>query len=331
MRSEPSFKSALDDDDSEDSADYTDSDDNTYEEGTMIQSLGTFEDAMADMNAEEALAFAMEAAKKMEEDGETVEKSVDTEEFDKQMAAMNVKRVEKEVPEVPEVPEMEGTDSSGSDDSNEDGSSGDDDDESDDSSGSDSSSGDDSNTSDGMTSDASSIEEDDIPEDQSYHTAGTAGKGLLTDPTEFRRQLQIRQEVEDLVRELVPEEVENLDAMFVQFAGREEELLSTLHTMRERRAKVRARAAIHKSRARPPPRMQEDPGYRRTPNVNASSSDSFSGSQGSQQGSNLRASSIASGRFKSPSRSASSSSTGSSLGSSSSGSGSSSSATSSGS
>jgi hypothetical protein len=86
-----------------------------------------------------------------------------------------------------------------------------------------------------------SIEEDDMPEDQSYHTStadGTAGKGLLTDPTEFRRQLQIRQEVEDLVRELLPEEVENLDTMFVQFAGREEELLSTLRSMRERRAKV---------------------------------------------------------------------------------------------
>ncbi|KAI2506361.1 hypothetical protein MHU86_8089 [Fragilaria crotonensis] len=112
--------------------------------------------------------------------------------------------------------------------------------------------------------------------------------GLLNDATEFRRQLQIRQEVEDLVRELVPEEVENLDAMFVQFAGREEELLSTLHTMRERRAKVRARAAIHKSKARPPPRVHQTPRYRRPAPPSALTSGSFNVSPGTPQGSNLR-------------------------------------------
>merc|ERR1712232_53 len=65
------------------------------------------------------------------------------------------------------------------------------------------------------TVDDSSQEEPSVLEMQSYYTSGTAVKGLLNDPSQFRRQLQIRQDVEDLVRELVPEEVENLDAMFV--------------------------------------------------------------------------------------------------------------------
>ena len=147
-----------------------------------------------------------------------------------------------------------------------------------------------SSSGDQVTTEASSSEEEPtIPDDRSFHTAGTAGNGLLNDATQFHRQLQIRNEVEELVRELVPEEVENLDAMFVQFAGREEELLSTLHTMRERRAKVRARAAVHKSKARPPPRMQENPRYSRASQA-SSGSDTLTGSPGATQGSNLRAS-----------------------------------------
>ena len=222
------------------------------------------------MNAEEVLTFDMEATSRTEEDGETFEKSIDTEEFD----------VQKHVN--PEIPEMDRTDGS-------EGGSGDSSSSSDTSSSADGSTSS-SSSGDQVTTEASSSEEEPtIPDDRSFHSAGTAGNGLLNDATEFHRQLQIRNEVEELVRELVPEEVENLDAMFVQFAGREEELLSTLHTMRERRAKVRARAAVHKSKARPPPRMQENPRYSRASQA-SSGSDTLTGSPGAAQGSNLRAS-----------------------------------------
>merc|ERR1712157_361318 len=49
-------------------------------------------------------------------------------------------------------------------------------------------------------------------------------------------QSQIRLTVERLVKELAPDLADNyLDAMFVQFAGREEDLLKTLYKMCNRR------------------------------------------------------------------------------------------------
>lgn len=92
---------------------------------------------------------------------------------------------------------------------------------------------------------------------------------LVTGSTE----LPIRERIEDLIRALCPEEANNLEAMFVQFANREEELLSTLQTMKERRAKVRARAATHKLRAKQAPRKSEGTSHRRY--VPASSSSTF--------------------------------------------------------
>jgi hypothetical protein len=71
----------------------------------------------------------------------------------------------------------------------------------------------------------------------------------------------IREQIVDLIRTLCPEEASsNMEAMFVQFKNREEELLDTLHVMKERRERVRARAAFHKARARPVPRLHEVPG-----------------------------------------------------------------------
>mgnify|MGYP000249112105 CR=1 FL=1 len=43
---------------------------------------------------------------------------------------------------------------------------------------------------------------------------------------------EMRAEIEELVMTVVPDELENLDEMLLQFRGREEELVKTLHTMR---------------------------------------------------------------------------------------------------
>mmetsp|Transcript_25408 Transcript_25408/g.54653 ORF Transcript_25408/g.54653 Transcript_25408/m.54653 type:complete len:1087 (+) Transcript_25408:346-3606(+) len=57
----------------------------------------------------------------------------------------------------------------------------------------------------------------------------------------------IRAEVDRLVRRVVPDEIDNIDEMMLQFAGREEELVETLRTMQERSVAQRARAAVQKT------------------------------------------------------------------------------------
>eukprot|EP00550_Attheya_septentrionalis_P012502 CAMPEP_0198303228 /NCGR_PEP_ID=MMETSP1449-20131203/56778_1 /TAXON_ID=420275 /ORGANISM="Attheya septentrionalis, Strain CCMP2084" /LENGTH=1679 /DNA_ID=CAMNT_0044005715 /DNA_START=146 /DNA_END=5185 /DNA_ORIENTATION=+ len=61
---------------------------------------------------------------------------------------------------------------------------------------------------------------------------------------------EARAEVEALVKLVVPEEVNNVDVMMLQFRGRENELITTLRTMQERSVTQRARAAVHKSSKR---------------------------------------------------------------------------------
>jgi hypothetical protein len=56
-----------------------------------------------------------------------------------------------------------------------------------------------------------------------------------------------RAEVEALVRRVVPDEIDNVDAIMVQFHGREEELIATLRGMQEKTIAQRARAAVQKS------------------------------------------------------------------------------------
>lgn len=65
-----------------------------------------------------------------------------------------------------------------------------------------------------------------------------------------RKRDEIKSEVEALVRRVVPDEIDNVDEMMLQFKGREEELLETLRTMQERSIAQRARAAVHKSAKR---------------------------------------------------------------------------------
>jgi len=57
----------------------------------------------------------------------------------------------------------------------------------------------------------------------------------------------IRAEVERLVRRVVPDEIDNIDEMMLQFEGREPELVETLRTMQERSVAQRARAAVQKT------------------------------------------------------------------------------------
>lgn len=77
----------------------------------------------------------------------------------------------------------------------------------------------------------------------SSHSAGDKSDT----PSKARRRTEIRTEVEALVRRVVPEEIDNVDAMMLQFHGREEELVATLRTMQERSIAQRARAAVLKS------------------------------------------------------------------------------------
>ena len=45
---------------------------------------------------------------------------------------------------------------------------------------------------------------------------------------------ELRAEIEELVITVVPSELENLDEMLLQFRGREDELITTLRTMKEK-------------------------------------------------------------------------------------------------
>ena len=48
-------------------------------------------------------------------------------------------------------------------------------------------------------------------------------------------QSEYRAEIEDLLSKVMPDELENVDEMLLQFRGREDELLATLRTMRDRK------------------------------------------------------------------------------------------------
>lgn len=62
-----------------------------------------------------------------------------------------------------------------------------------------------------------------------------------------QKQRRLRDQVEELVKRVVPEEIENVDEMMSQFAGREEELIETLRSMQERQIAGRARRATNET------------------------------------------------------------------------------------
>ena len=66
-------------------------------------------------------------------------------------------------------------------------------------------------------------------------SACSAASTTLSDSrSEIAKRDEIREEVENLVRRVVPEEIDNVDEMMLQFKGREEELVETLRTMQQR-------------------------------------------------------------------------------------------------
>ena len=66
-------------------------------------------------------------------------------------------------------------------------------------------------------------------------------------PNDKQRINAFRAEVEALVRRVVPDEIDNVDAIMVQFNGREEELIATLRGMQEKTIAQRAKAAVQRS------------------------------------------------------------------------------------
>jgi len=261
------------------STSYTDSDDNTYEEGTFEENLDSAEDSGSievslASEASEAMELARQASErleKMEDDNSLTKvdsragllgevddaseaKSKDMDDLvkngDWDGILNSATQMEKNLDDGGTA--LESNDESGnSSESNEESDS------------------DSSGTSSHSKSDASSFESGDSSSGSRSTETGDASTNLgeSTDiselPSEVQRKEEIRAEVEALVRLVVPDEIENIDTMMAQFKGREEELLQTLRTMQERSVTARARAAVHKSKGRPPPRREQGPGYRR--------------------------------------------------------------------
>jgi hypothetical protein len=63
----------------------------------------------------------------------------------------------------------------------------------------------------------------------------STGKGDGGSPSSLGDNSRIRAEVEELVRTVVPDEIDNIDEMLTQFRGREQDLIATLRTMQDQR------------------------------------------------------------------------------------------------
>jgi len=73
-----------------------------------------------------------------------------------------------------------------------------------------------------------------------------SGSPVNESPSKAAKRDEIRGQVENLVRRVVPEEIDNVDEMMIQFKGREEDLIGTLRTMEERQKAQNARAQEQK-------------------------------------------------------------------------------------
>ena len=82
--------------------------------------------------------------------------------------------------------------------------------------------------------------------------------GTDASPVKTRKNEEWRAEVEDLVQKVVPEEIQNVDEMMLQFQGREEELIETLRTMQERQIAQRARLGAQKAAKAEAKRSQKE-------------------------------------------------------------------------
>lgn len=77
-----------------------------------------------------------------------------------------------------------------------------------------------------------------------------ASPSVSTNVSDTLKRAEIRAEVEALVHRVVPEEIDNVDEMMMQFQGREEELVETLRTMQERTIAARQREASRRNAKR---------------------------------------------------------------------------------
>ena len=77
-------------------------------------------------------------------------------------------------------------------------------------------------------------------------TAGQTADSSIASSKGLKRQ-EYRAIVEDLVQRVVPEEIQNVDEMMLQFRGREDELVETLRTMQERAVAQKARSSSQKA------------------------------------------------------------------------------------
>lgn len=62
---------------------------------------------------------------------------------------------------------------------------------------------------------------------------------LSTGTSNNHNGAELRREVEELLQQVAPEDVEHMDEMMLEFKGREDELLETLQTMHERQSLAR--------------------------------------------------------------------------------------------
>ncbi|KAL7554262.1 hypothetical protein ACHAWF_017698 [Thalassiosira exigua] len=91
---------------------------------------------------------------------------------------------------------------------------------------------------------AAQFEGDRRGQEETVFSSSGASEGSAERETRIK---DVRAEVERLVRRVVPDEIDNIDEMMVQFDGCEEELIETLCTMQERSVTQRARAAVQKT------------------------------------------------------------------------------------
>lgn len=77
-------------------------------------------------------------------------------------------------------------------------------------------------------------------------TAGQTADSSVGSSKGLKRQ-EYRAIVEDLVQRVVPEEIQNVDEMMLQFRGREDELVETLRTMQERAVAQKARSSSQRA------------------------------------------------------------------------------------
>jgi hypothetical protein len=77
-------------------------------------------------------------------------------------------------------------------------------------------------------------------------TAGPTADSSIASSRVLKRQ-EYRAIVVDLVQRVVPEELQNVDEMMLQFRGREDELVETLRTMQERAVAQKARSSSQRA------------------------------------------------------------------------------------